>query len=205
LPEYFPDLRILTSQFEAGSSRRPSAVCYSTTERRFYLLSEQFFERDFNELISGRFENVDDKQAFAIAALAVMLHFSPKIIVTRPADILLESHLREYINDSFIPDSTNWGTVMSTIWWAWEAFPSANNEYRKFFNAYKDSIESSDFLKDLPEDLVGPPEVSKRGIYWEVQFYGIPSSIEPQIVRYWLRVADDGRLHELSEEPVYYY
>jgi hypothetical protein len=205
VPSILPQVQILDGQFESSGGVRPLAVCFDSEDFRFFLLTRQDFDQEFNLMMSGRFQEIGAGQALTIGALAVMLKESPRMIISRPADLYLARRLRAYMNDSFIPDSTNWSTLFSNGWWAWNAFPSANSQYQKFFQTYQDSIKEADFLRDIPDDAITPPHAEKVGIYWEVQFCGLPAGVEAEIVRYVMRIADNGRLHELSAEPVYYY
>jgi hypothetical protein len=206
-PQILPDVMVFAHQFESGKSFEAVSICYDSVQGRYYALMDRFFEQDFNDLIADRFENINEDQAFLLAAVFVYLNYHPRMIVCRSADLFLESRLRRYMNDSFVPEPRIYQKEFSNDWWAWTAFPSANNEYRKFHDSFADSLKDAKFLRDIPDGTFGVPSVSKKGIYYEVIIYGLPKLTEDsnEINRYKLRIASNGRLHDESVETVYYY
>ncbi len=204
-PQILPDVMVFAHQFEPGKSFEAVSICYDSVQRRYYALTDRSFEQDFNDLISGRFENIDEDQAFLLAAVYVYIKHHPRMIVCRSADLFLETRLRPYMNDSFVPEPGIYQKEFSNDWWAWVAFPSANNEYRKFYDAFADSLKDAEFLRDIPEGTFGAPSVTKKGIYYEVIIYGLPIDGSHEVNRHKLRIAMNGRLHDESVETVYYY
>jgi hypothetical protein len=205
-PQIFPGLILLSPKFAEGKQPKAMSFCYDTLSGRFYQLTSTSFESDFNEIIGERFESgISEEQAFWIAACAVFMSYHPKVIVSRAADIFLEKYLRVYINETYTPSPGIPEKEFSNLWWGWDAFPSASNEYRSFYNAYRDSIVKNDFLKDIPESTFGVPTVEKDGIYYIVTFCGLPGGVSEEVHRYRLRIALDGRLDRTSSEVVFYY
>jgi hypothetical protein len=203
-PQIFPSIVLLSATYE----RRPEAMllCYDTLSGRFFQIVDRSFEIDFNEVIGDRFEDgINEEQAFWIAASAMFMKYHPKLIVSRPADIFLEPRLRDYISETYTPEPGRPGKEFSNLWWGWSAFPSANSEYRKLYEAYKDSIAGNEFLQDIPEGTFTLPTVEKDGIYYIVTFFSIPAAIEGEVHRHRLSIASDGKLHRESSEVVFYY
>gem|GEM_PF-5929602 len=205
-PQIFPGLILLSTKFADGERPEAMSFCYDTLSGRFYQLMNRSFETDFNEIVGERFEGeISEEQAFWIAACAIFMRYHPKVIVSRAADIFLEEHLRTYMNETYTPSPGKPQKEFSNLWWGWSAFPSANNDYRSFYNAYRDSIMNNDFLKDVPEGTFGVPTVKRDGIYYVVTFFGLPGGESGEVNRYRLKIALDGRLHRASSEIVFYY
>ncbi len=204
-PEILPGITVFSHQYEPGKSSEALTICFDAVQERFYVLMDRSFDNDFNEMVVGRFENVDEQQAFKLAAVYVYISHHPRMIVCRGADLFLEPRLRHYMNESFVPEPGGYQKEFSNDWWAWVAFPSANNEYRRFYDTYSDSISEAAFVRDIPKGTFGVPTVTKKGIYYEVVFYGLPIDGSNEVNRYSVRVAMNGRIHDESVETAYYY
>ncbi len=205
-PQIFPGLILLSTRFAEREKPEAMSFCYDTLSGRFYQIIDRSFETDFNEIISGRFENgISEEQAFWIAACAIYMRHHPKVIVCRAADLFLEPRLRAYMNETYTPRPGRPQKEFSNLWWGWVAFPSANNDYRGLYSVYRDSIMDDDILQDIPDGTFGVPTVEKDGIYYVVTFFGLPGGQGGEIHRYRLRIASDGRLHRESSELVFYY
>ena len=174
-PQIMPDVMLLSTDFVKDSTFEPMSICYDTTAGRFFSVKHRTICEDFSEITQGRFGNeINDTTAFMIGAIAVYMKYHPKVIVCRKADLFLVPRLRTYINRTYTADSGGSGKEFSSDWWAWMAFPSANNDYRSFFSAYRDSIANAEFLRDIPDGVIGAPTVTKQGIYYEVTIFGLP-------------------------------
>lgn len=205
-PQIFPSLILLSTRFVEGERPEAMSFCYDTLSGRFYQIIDRSFEADFNEIIAGRFEDgISEEQAFWISACAVYMRYHPKVIVCRAADIFLEPRLRDYMNETYTPRPGRPQKEFSNLWWGWDAFPSANNDYKGLYSAYRDSMMNSDFLQDIPDGTFGVPTVEKDGIYFVVTFFGLPGGASGEVHRYRLRIASDGRVHRSSAEVVFYY
>ncbi len=204
-PGAFPGVKLLSARFQ-----RPPAenldIFYDESADRFYSIFGKYFATAIGELSAGRFESgITERQAFEIAALAVYLKYSPRMLVCRKADLFLESRLREHINQTYAQKSGESPKELSTEWWVWSAFPTANEDYRRLLARYRDEIEKSPFIDEIPDGVIDLPAVKKEGLYYEVSMCGLPPGNAREIVRYRTRVAYDGRLHEIEEEVVLTY
>jgi len=204
-PEILPEIMVLSCRFGENVPTETVEICYDTIQDRFYNLFNRHFLNHFNEMLEGRFNgDITEEEAFKIAAVVIYIKYKPKGMVCRSADLFLYPRLRSYINKTFTPIPGEQPKEFSTTWWAWSAFPSAQNEYRNLYSTYADSIAANETLRDIPDGTLGFPEVTKKGIYYEVTIIALPPHPENEVVRYRVRVASDGRVHKEKVEVVYY-
>ncbi|MBU1317979.1 MAG: hypothetical protein KKG33_04690 [candidate division Zixibacteria bacterium] len=205
-PEILPSIQLLLPKYELARPPSPVSICYDKASGRFYAVFERTLAADFSTMIEGRFgESISGIQAFRIAAAAVHMAYNPRLLACRKADLFLDSRLRRYINDTYTPVPGKQPKEFTSDWWTWEAIPSANNDYRNLYNVFKDSISEASFLKDIPDGAVGVPTVEKQGLYYQVIIFGLPPGAAREVMRYKFRIAEDGRIHSLNADVVYYY
>jgi len=205
-PEILPSIQVILPKYELARPPSPVSICYDTTSGRFYAVFRSTLPADFSTIIEGRFgESISGIQAFRIAAAAVHMAYNPRLLACRKADLFLDSRLRRYINDTYTPVPGKQPREFISDWWTWEATPSANNDYRNFYNAFRDSIREASFLKDIPDGAIGVPTVEKQGLYYQVIIFGLPPGAAREVMRYKFRIAEDGRIHSFNADVVYYY
>jgi len=207
-PQLFPNVLILTAEFEDGSPQVRSLVAYDTTTGRFYPITntESGFIAGYNDLLSDKFDSpLTEKDAYYIAASLAVLKFHCRALALRKEDLFLAQRLRSYINDTFQAKPGKPQDVFNRDWWGWQAFPLVNNHYRTFFTAYKDSLAEAEFLRDVPPDVVGPPEVWKDGKDIYVKILGLPPGRTRKVVRYDFRISEDGQIIDMASADAYIY
>jgi hypothetical protein len=205
-PQIFPGLRLLSPDFIEGETAEAMSICYDTIRGRFYVIPDRIFMREFNEMVGDRFEDgITEEQAFWIAACAVYMKYRPRLITCRKADVFLEPRLRHYINETYTARPGRPQKEFSSLWWGWMAFPSANNDYRTFYSTYRDSILNDESQRDMPDDIIGIPEVTRDGSHFIVTFFGLPPGRLNEINRYRLRLTSEGHIRRETSDIVFYY
>lgn len=205
-PQLFDDVFFLIARFEKGSPQTRAWVAYDTTTGRFYPVTREDALTGYNALLESKIEDtLSSKQAYYIGASLAVLQHGARALALRKEDLFLESRLRTYINDTYQAQPGERLDVFDRDWWGWEAFASVNNDYRRFFSAYKDSLARADFLRGVPPDVVGPPEVRKDGNDYYVKILALPAGSASKVQRYDYRISEDGRILEMDVTDAFVY
>ncbi len=205
-PQLFDDVFFLIARFESGYPQARAWVAYDTTTGRLYPVTREDALTGYNALLESKIEDtLSAKQAYYIGASLSLLQHSARALALRKEDLYLESRLRTYINDTYQAQPGEPLDVFDRDWWGWEAFPSVNNDYRRFFSAYKDSLAKADFLREVPPDVIGPPEVRKDGRDYYVKILALPAGSARKVQRYDYRISEDGRILEMDATDAFVY
>ena len=205
-PQLFPDVFFLTAEFEDDAPQRRALVAYDTTSGRFYPMPPTDMLTGFNGLLADKLEKpLKDKDVYYIAASLIAMKYSARALALRKEDLLLDQYLRKYINATFTPKPGKPQDEFNRDWWGWQAYPSVNSQYRAFFSAFRDSLADTEFLREVPPDVVGPPEIRKDGHDYYVTIRGLPPGTARRVQRYDFRISEDGQVLDIASANAFVY
>ncbi len=202
-PEVLPNIVIVEAERIQSAPGRVYTA-FDTVATRFYNLTVNGFRDDFSELMRTTHpDGIDSLTAFRTAAVFMKLRSAVKYLVCRKADVYLAEKVDQFIQENYQPKPGVYNREFDRYWWGWQAFPTANNDYRQLFSKYADSMAVSPLIADIPEDAALPPRVVFDGRNYNIAIYYVNSSQQRTINRFDIRIKVDGTIEGYNDGQVY--